>query len=274
MERDLKDAEILAQNLRVLCEKHGAISAICERMGINRQQFNKYLSGSHLPSNSNMRLIANYFGLSPAIMLSDPDEFKTLVDGNFFDAMMTAKNMKKLPGFMSDMFIGTSKNDERYVGVYDRYQFSSIYRGSILRSAFCIYRNNQFLQHYYVERFPSYDTPDKTEYIFKYHGLCFAIDTRLFTTDFEVIQRNEVTFGVYATVERSAKKMMFGIGSGIAANQFRQPYATKVALHYRGPGLIKKSHIRSATVLDRSDPSIPREVVQYLGEAGDMTYSQ
>ena len=268
-----RDPLALAANLRTLCEQQGSISAICRKIKMNRQQFNKYLSGTHLPSDANLRLIANHFGLSATILFSDPDELRTLVDGNFFHAMMTAKQMQKMPGFISDMRIGTSTHEAELVGVYDRYQFSSIYKGSILKSIFCIYRNGEFLQHYYVERFPSYEEPGKAEYIFKYHGLCFAMADRFFTIDVETIQGNEMTSGVFAAVKRNTKKFMFGIASGIAATQFRQPYATKVVLQYRGPGLITRDHLAAATVLDATSTQVPREVLQYLGENGDMIYS-
>jgi len=274
MELSEKDPGIFAANLRTLCEQHGSISAICRKIKMNRQQFNKYLSGTHIPSDANLRLIANHFGLSRLMLFSNPDELRTLVDGNFFHAMMTAKQMQKMPGFISDMVIGTATYEQDLVGVYDRYQYSSIYKGSILKSVFCIYRNDEFLQHYYVERFPSYDEPGKAEYIFKYYGLCFAMEDRFFTLDVEAIQKNEMTFGVFAAVKRNTKKFMYGIGSGIAATQFRQPYATKVVLQYRGPGLVTREHLAGCTVLDPSSPQIPREVLQYLGENGDMIYSR
>ncbi|RVU09814.1 XRE family transcriptional regulator [Rhizobium sp. RMa-01] len=274
MDHSQRDARIFGANLRTLCERQGSISAICRKIAINRQQFNKYLSGTHVPSDANLRLIANHFGLSTAILFSDPDELRTLVDGNFFHAMMTAKQMQKMPGFVSDMVVGTTAYEDDLVGVYDRYQYSSIYKGSVLKSVFCIYRNGEFLQHYYVERFPSYDAPNKAEYIFKYYGLCFALEDRVFTIDVEGIQKNEMTSGVFAAVKRNTKKFMYGIGSGIAATQFRQPYATKVVLHYRGPGLIKREHLAQCTVLEATSPRIPREVLQYLGEDGDMIYSR
>ncbi|PDT51263.1 transcriptional regulator [Sinorhizobium americanum] len=264
------NAAALAANLRTLCEGHGSIAAVCRKINVNRQQFNKYLSGAHVPSASNLRMIANYFGLSVPILFSDPDEFRTLVDGNFFHAMSTARQLPEFSRFVSNMIVENNSLDDDILGVYDRYQFSSIYKGFVLRSAFCIYRNKEFLQHYYVERFPSFDDPKKTEYVFKYYGFCFPVADRIFTADFEGIQRNELTFGVYAQVKRNAKKFMFGIASGIAANMFRQPYSTKVALHYRGPGLLKREHLNNLTVMDRNDPSIPREALQYLGDGSDM----
>lgn len=264
------DSVSFAANLRTLCDRQGSVAAVCRRIKVNRQQFNKYLSGVHVPSAANMRIIANYFGLSVPILFSDPEEFKNLVDGNFFHAMAAARQLPEFSRFVSNMLVENSVPDSDLVGVYDRYQYSSIYKGFVLKSAFCIYRANQFLQHYYVERFPSFDDPKKMEYVFKYYGFCFPVADRLFTADFEGIQSNELTFGVYAQVKRNSKKFMFGISSGIAATVFRQPYSTKVALHYRGPGLLGREQLKGITVMDRNDPAIPREALQYLGDGSDM----
>ncbi|WP_271022288.1 helix-turn-helix transcriptional regulator [Rhizobium sp. RCAM05973] len=270
MEYVNQDKAVLATNLRTLCDRHGSVAAVCRKLNVNRQQFNKYLSGAHAPSATNLKIIANYFGLSVPILFADPDEFRTLVDGNFFHAMATARQLPEFSRFVSNMIVENNSDRNDIVGVYDRYQYSSIYKGFVLRSAFCIYQNKEFLQHYYIERFPSFDNPRKIEYVFKYYGFCFPVADRLFTADFEGIQSNELTFGVYAQVKRNSKKFMFGISSGIAATVFRQPYSTKVALHFRGPGLIRREHLNSLTVMDRSDPSIPREALQYLGDGSDM----
>jgi len=178
------DSSALAANLRTLCDRQGSVAAVCRKINVNRQQFNKYLSGTHVPSAANLRIIANYFSLSVPILFSDPDEFRNLVDGNYFHAMATARRLPEFSRFVSNMVVESNTQDSEIVGVYDRYQFSSIYKGFVLKSAFCIYRNKEFLQHYYVERFPSFDNPGKTEYIFKYYGFCFPIADRLFTADF------------------------------------------------------------------------------------------
>ena len=257
-------------NLRLLCNREGSISQVCRKIGVNRQQFNKYLSGLHLPSPRNLRLIANYFGVSVQVIFSDPEEFAMLLEGNVFNAIENLRNRPEVKSFIETLLIASKVEDGEYVGVYDRYQYSSIYKGKILCSAFCIYKNGEFLQYYYIERFPSYDSPNTIDYVFKYHGFVLPLADRLFTIDFESIQRNEMTFGAFASIQRNAKKFMFGVGSGIAATMFRQPYSTKVALHYRGPGLIARSHLGRLTTLDRTDPSIPREALQFLGDGSDM----
>jgi transcriptional regulator with XRE-family HTH domain len=260
MEQSSDQIVNFAANLRLLCERQGSISAVCRKINLNRQQFNKYLSGLHMPSSQNLRQIANFFGLSVPILFTDHAEFRTLVEGNFFHAMETVRSSPELNRFIESMIVEASADHKDILGVYDRYQYSSIYKGFVLRSALCIYKNREFLQHYYIERFPSHDDPTKTEYVFKYYGFVFPVAGRLFTVDFEGIQNNEMTFGVFAPVKRSSNTM------------FRQPYSTKVALHYRGPGLIKREHLDKLTVLDRGDPSIPREAMQFLGDASEMIH--
>ena len=125
----------MAANLRTLCDRHGSVAAVCRKINVNRQQFNKYLSGTHLPSAANLRIIANYFGLSVPILFSEPDEFRNLVDGNFFHAMATARQLPEFTCFVSSIIVENETQDSEIVGVYDRYQYSSIYKGFILRSA-------------------------------------------------------------------------------------------------------------------------------------------
>lgn len=234
-------------------------------MKINRQQFNKYMSGLHIPSTQNRRLIAKYFGLSPDIFFVEHEEFRMLIEGNYFHALEALSHAARFSGFLETGLLHQRSTADGFIGIYDRYQYSSIYRGKILRSAFCIYRNRDFLQHYYVERFPSFDRPSKADYVFKYHGFTIPLDGRIFSIDFEVGQKNEMTFGIYAPVQRSAKNFMFGITSGIAATMLRPPYATKVAMHFRSPGMLRKEHLKRVTTLEENDTSIPVEVRQFLG---------
>ncbi len=86
---------------------------------------------------------------------------------------------------------------DQLVGCYERYQYSSIYPGKILRAAFCIYRRGPLLMHYYIERFPGLDNPRKADYIFKYHGLTIPLMDRIYTVDFESLQSNEITLSIF-----------------------------------------------------------------------------
>lgn len=271
-EEDLDAVRIarFSTNLRYLCDQRGSVSNICRKANINRQQFNKYLAGKHLPSPVNTRIIANHFGLSAEVMFSDSDDFRDLIDGNFFETFNRLRRQPQAINFLSSVMGSPEISGQSLVGVYDRYQYSSIYQRRILKASLCIYKGPDLLQHTYVERFPSYDNPHMTAYTFRYHGFVLPVEGRVFTIDFESVQRNELTFGILSAVQRSSKKFMFGITSGIAANMFRQPFSTRLALHYRKPGLLNRSDLKGTTTLDMNDPQIPREIREYLGDTPDM----
>lgn len=262
--------ENFAANLRHLCDQHGSISFICRKIHINRQQFNKYLSGKHLPSSANIRVIANHFSLDPEMMFEPHEDFRAIIDGDFFSIFQNLRSNVAVQGFMTTVMSTPQAVEQSIIGIYDRYQFSSIYPRKILRASFCVYRGKDMLQHTYIERFPSHDKPDVTAYTFKYHGFVLPIHGRIFTVDFETTQRNEMTFGIFSPVQRNSKHFMLGITSGIAATMFRQPFSTRLALHYRGPGFLKREDLARTTTLDMNDPSIPKEVRAYLGEGPDM----
>lgn len=257
-------------NLRYLCDQGGPVSHICRKTRINRQQFNKYLSGKHVPSPKNVRAIADHFGLNPETLFSDHRDFRALIDGNFFDTFNNLRSEPQVVRFLSTLMDAGTNAENALLGVYDRYHYSSIYHGRIVKSVFCIYRGADFLQHFYVERFPSYDQPGQTAYTFKYHGFTMPIEGRVFTIDYESVQRNELTFGILTPVQRNAKQLMFGITTGVAANMFRQPFATRLALHFRRPGMLTSADLAGATALDMNDASIPGEVREYLGREPDM----
>lgn len=68
-----------ASALRHHCARKGSIAQACKATGINRQQFNKYLSGQILPGARTMRKICAYLGVTEEQMLSgQPVEEKRL----------------------------------------------------------------------------------------------------------------------------------------------------------------------------------------------------
>lgn len=53
--------EVLSENLSRLCRGEESIAAVCRATRINRQQFNRYLSGAALPNGRNLEKICRYF---------------------------------------------------------------------------------------------------------------------------------------------------------------------------------------------------------------------
>lgn len=62
-----------AHNLRKLCKQRGSIVQICKELGINRQQFSKYLSGDTFPRRKTLEQICAYFNVSEMELFIDRD---------------------------------------------------------------------------------------------------------------------------------------------------------------------------------------------------------
>lgn len=58
--------------LRALCLGRGTHAEICDGLGINRQQFSKYLSGHNLPSAFIIQKFINYFDISADMFFLNP----------------------------------------------------------------------------------------------------------------------------------------------------------------------------------------------------------
>jgi transcriptional regulator with XRE-family HTH domain len=69
----------LVQNLRTLCSHGRSTSDICRKLSLNRQQFDRYLTGKAQPSLSTLRRICDFFGVDEAEILMDPRAFADLI---------------------------------------------------------------------------------------------------------------------------------------------------------------------------------------------------
>ncbi len=66
--------EAMSENLSRLCGAEKSIAAVCRATGINRQQFNRYLSGNTLPNKNNMGKICRYFRIHESDLFRIPEE--------------------------------------------------------------------------------------------------------------------------------------------------------------------------------------------------------
>ncbi len=60
---------ILGDNLRRLCRDSASISELCRTIGVNRTQFNRYLSGNAFPRPDVLFRICHHFGVDANILL-------------------------------------------------------------------------------------------------------------------------------------------------------------------------------------------------------------
>ena len=129
-------------NLRTLSNNQISVAHICRKMEINRQQFNKYLSGQIYPSKYNLNKICQYFQFSEEELNLKPSEFGLIAS--------KSPQLESNPGKIKlnntiDSISSLSNDLSRYEGYYYSHFHSPEYPGYINRSLIHIYQyDNNF----------------------------------------------------------------------------------------------------------------------------------
>lgn len=80
--------DTFASNLAQLCASKPSIAAVCRETKINRQQFNRYLSGAALPNEKNLRKICQCFGVDEsALFIEEPESLAKERTADAFDTL-------------------------------------------------------------------------------------------------------------------------------------------------------------------------------------------
>jgi len=66
-------------NLKLAASYYPSISEMCRKLGINRQQFMKYLVGTSFPTRHNLRRICDFFGFDEYEVLMPQDQFRKIL---------------------------------------------------------------------------------------------------------------------------------------------------------------------------------------------------
>ncbi|MDB5860776.1 MAG: hypothetical protein JWQ76_4465 [Ramlibacter sp.] len=258
--------ENLTRNLCEVVGRAPSVADFCRRVGINRQQFNKYLAGTHLPSHRTMLKIAQVCGLEAGDFLLEPAGFaerlRAKSEGAPSPLIAPESHFQQL-----EKFARSSLNSLKpFLGTYFRYHHSSIFPGRVIRAVTVLYQADNVARYVTVEFMPASEDDSQDSCRFSYKGACYLMGNRVFLCDYEHRQLNEMTSTILMPQFRTPIRYMFGLLSGIAANSFGQPFSTRVAFERKSDdSVIRKAMVRQATMLLPGDPQIPGNVRRYLG---------
>ena len=250
----------LSENLGFLCGFYPSIAETCRQIGINRQQFNKYLSGHVRPSRANMRRICDLFGVSEAELLLDPVDFQKI-----FEVRKRPITEAALAGPLGhlDAIFRSSLSLERYVGYYYRYFFAFGYPGMIVKSLLRISADDQ---RYYTKNIEILREPgnQRSITINKYLGVVFHLGDRIQLIEYEALQSNSISQSIYYPTYHSRVDRLVGIQTGAPLRKGRRPGASKVLLEYLGRDINARKALRRIGLFDPDDPDVPADVVDLI----------
>lgn len=262
----MEDADFAA-NLRLLCSTEPSISAACRRIGINRQQFNKYLNGSSHPSAANMRRIALHFGIRPAEFLLPPDEFEA--HPSVADRVLGAGQAH--PGTLGfdSAFRGQTIPLRRYLGYYLSYFLTESWDNSVICAMVRLDEHDGIVRCKSLER--SVDPDDGSLYLSKYDGRAAMLGNRIFVMEFQSLARDALVETVLYPVGRGQLSYLRGTTFGITSRQ-RAPFTSPVVWHFLGVNLDLRTAMRKVGRYDVNSPRLDRRASHILlgGQAGSV----
>lgn len=246
-----------ADNLRALCTRHGSIAAVCRALGMNRQQFNKYLSGSTLPNAATLERICGFFGIESESLFADPAGLLRPRPGTQPLAGMALPGLARAANAFAGMQPATLRT-----GCYHFYSLWPRDEGKCLREALIVQVKGGAMV---FTRFTKYRAlgQRQTYYLSGRHdGLVLESEKARF-----LLSLNRRGCGELSLVSIGAENALsrgFLSGLALGMSPVGTPQAVRATMQYCGGADMLKQVIRSAGVLALSDPSIPAEVRQSL----------
>ena len=261
-------------NLRLLCSYGRSTSEICRRIGLNRQQFNKYLNGQSRPSLSTLRRICDFFGVDEAEILSDTREFSELV------RLRPPKlsNPKGSADGEAERFYRHDTADrsmlERHEGYYHGHFNPDPAKPAILRSLTRIYRKDDqwFAKTITRHRGSDYLVPD----VVKFNGTVVEAHGRLVVMEREQGIGRGLWSTILMTSDYPTPTFMPGIVTGVFSGGSHAIAAMRTIWHFLGRTPDLRVAISQCGVFGPEDPSLAGYVQRYdllqSGGAGQYVY--
>ncbi len=255
----------LVANLRFACSFSPSVSDICRKLGINRQQFTKYLSGAAFPSRHNLRRICDFLGVDEFEILMPHDQFRRILQLR----PHRSGDAPPVPEALDTLLVHAQRQKGhlgRYLGYYYTYYASLSRPGLVLRALLHIYPWQDFVAYRRIERLN--DGRGGPPDVYKYRGLVIEVGDRLHMMDQETLTGSELTHTILFPVYRNRVSLLSGLTMGVSGADTRQPSATRIMMEYVGRNVDARDALRRCGLYLPGSPEIPAPIAAHLRSPG------
>ncbi|MCB2100215.1 MAG: helix-turn-helix transcriptional regulator [Rhodobacterales bacterium] len=256
-----------AANLRFLAGHHPSVAQVCRRLGINRQQFNKYLAGASRPSAHNLRRLCDFFGVEEHEILLPAADFRGLV------ALKPRHGpVQGMPPYVPPveaLFDAASADVTRYLGTYHSYRYSFSEPDRILVSVIRLWRADGRVVTKRVERFAESDGAETRTFLCKYRGYLLFLRDRIYVVETDQLGRREVGETILYPGYRSQVTWLSGLHIGVSTKDDRRIGCGRVLWRHLGARVDLRRALAASGKVPPDAPDLPSLVVETLGRPGD-----
>ncbi|MBK1871049.1 helix-turn-helix domain-containing protein [Aestuariivirga sp. YIM B02566] len=263
-----RSSAIFAENLRYLCAHFNSVAEVCRNLGMNRQQFNKYLSGQSEPSLHNLKRITDFFGVDEYEITLPPKEFVRLVRPKRAPVRETLLLEQLLTQI--DMADAESQGAlAAYEGTYAAYFCSPVWSNHIVRSLTTIRFEAPNCLTRSVQRLYLPGGSRSMRVTQKFNGVVRNIVDRLYLVEYEANSKDLASFTILYPSHRRQLQFLTGIMVTVASGGARQPFSTRVAYQYLGKDVDLRKEIARCHLYPVDSPDIPEEVRSRITDRAD-----
>ncbi|WP_062228721.1 helix-turn-helix domain-containing protein [Aureimonas frigidaquae] len=247
-----------ARNLQSACATRRSISEICREVGINRQQFNRYIHGQTLPSAHNRQRIAQRFGLTA-------QDF-ALPQQAFAQALNAPRTERHVGAVLKDGFPGDLAALQPYLGFYQTYHLSMSWPGKVVCScAVMRAEDDGTVSLKTLERIA--DADNAIRQLSKYVGTVAWSRNRIFIVERSLGRDVMISQTTLVPFETHQRTYLRGITMGVAWRCENTPYASRMMFRHMGATTDLRALVSRCGVHNPSDRWLPEPVRRFLDPA-------
>lgn len=256
-------------NLKLASSYHPSISSLCRKLGINRQQFMKYLSGASFPSRNNMRRICDFLGVDEFEVLMPPEQFRKIIS-------LRPARETDLPAMFNPVktLLAQSQRNRgilaKNLGYYYEYYLSFSTPRHVLRALMYIYAYEDYTLYKRIERLKrtGFDGPPD---VYKYEGVVTISGDRIYMFDQEAIIGAELSQTILFLSYRNQVSTLSGLRMGVAGSDAHEPSASRVVMEYIGRSVNPRDAMSGCEMYRLDSEEIPTRIREHLTAAGRIS---
>lgn len=210
----------LQQNLRFLCAEKPSVAQVCREIGLNQQQFSKYLTGRAKPSAHNLRRIAQYFEVDESLLHQSNEE---LVRAYRRKAASLAERRKDP---LANSFPGDLAKLRPFLGAYQVFFQSPVAAGGVVVNAVFLDERNGTVYSRLIEALN--DETLQSRRWTRCDGKVSYQGGSIFVVDNERHRESAFSMYILTPPHRQKKQYLFGTMCFLASLPRRTPHASKV----------------------------------------------
>ena len=207
-----------SKNLRSLCLEAGSFAQVCREIGINRQQFNRYINGHGMPSAHNLNRMARYFGIAEGDLRMDHQTFLV-----HFVNRKPKVNMGPA-SIISDMFQNQANPLRRFLGSYYSFFQTPSWPDKIFRSLVRLTEDQGYVVSHSYENATSEDGTIRQRT--RYAGLVALKANRIYHIERAYSDDEAISESILFPAHRQQVSYLKGQVLGVAARPRFAPYSS------------------------------------------------